>query len=179
MRCDLGCYGVKHVQSPNLDKLAESGVLFTRAYCQQAVCNPSRVSLLTGLRPDATRVWDLETDFRTTIPDAVTIPQHFRKHGYRAAAFGKIFHNTFPDNVSWDEPTVYVGGAIAHSADNRRRLAEFKEQMKAAGKPQRTIERMRGPATEVQEQPDDMNFDGKQTTEAIAKLQALASGKQP
>jgi iduronate 2-sulfatase len=179
MRCDLGCYGVKHVQSPNLDQLAASGVLFTRAYCQQAVCNPSRVSLLTGLRPDSTRVWDLNTDFRTTIPEAVTIPQHFRQHGYRAVAFGKIFHNIFPDNVSWDEPTCYVGGVIAHSGDSRRRLADFKQHMKAAGKPPRAIERMRGPATEVQEQPDDMNFDGKQTTEAIAKLRALAMGEQP
>lgn len=179
MRCDLGCYGVTHVHSPNLDKLAKAGVLFKRAYCQQAVCNPSRVSLMTGLRPDSTRVWDLVTDFRTTIPDAVTIPQYFRKHGYRAVAFGKIFHNTFPDNVSWSEPTRYVGGVIAHSPANRRRLADFKQQMKAAGKAALAIERIRGPATEVQEQSDDMNFDGKQTSEAIAKMRSLAQGKEP
>jgi arylsulfatase A-like enzyme len=179
MRCDLGCYGAKHVRSPNLDALAASGVLFTRAYCQQAVCNPSRVSLMTGLRPDFTLVWDLTTDFRTTVPGAVTIPQHFRTHGYRAVAFGKIFHNTFPDDASWDEPTVYVGGAVAYSPDNRRRLAEFKGVMKAAGRPQAAIDRMRGPATEVQDQPDEMNFDGKQTTAAIAKLKTLAAGKGP
>lgn len=183
MRCDLGCYGVKHVLSPNLDKLAASGVLFTRAYCQQAVCNPSRVSLMTGLRPDATKVWDLTTDFRTTIPDAVTIPQHFRKNGYRALAFGKIFHNTFPDNVSWDEPTRYaedvVEDVIDYSKQNKQRLAEFKRQMKAAGKPAKAIERIRGPATEVQEQPDEKNFDGRLTAEALAKMREIASDTSP
>src|SRR6478609_3967385 len=92
MRCELGCYGVTHVKTPNLDRLASSGVLFTRAYCQQAVCNPSRVSLLTGLRPDSTKVWDLVTEMRSVMPDVVTLPQHFRQHGYRAVAYGKIFH---------------------------------------------------------------------------------------
>ena len=101
MRCELGCYGSKEVLSPNLDRLAASGVLFKRAYCQVAVCNPSRASLMTGLRPDTLKVWDLPADFRTTVPDAVTIPQHFRKHGYRALGFGKIFHDPFPDNVSF------------------------------------------------------------------------------
>jgi iduronate 2-sulfatase len=179
MRCDLGCYGVKHVLSPNIDQLAASGVLFQRAYCQQAVCNPSRVSLMTGLRPDTTRVWDLVTDFRTTIPNAVTIPQHFRAHGYRAVAFGKIFHNTFPDNVSWDEPTHQAQNVARYSPANQQLLTKFKQQLKADGKPQELIERLRGPATEIQEQPDEKNFDGRQTLDAIEKMHKLAQQDQP
>ncbi len=179
MRCELGCYGTKHVVSPNLDKLAASGVLFTRAYCQQAVCNPSRVSLLTGLRPDTTKVWDLVTEMRTVMPNVVTLPQHFRQHGYRAVAYGKIFHNPFPDAASWDEPTHNAQDVIAYSEVNRERLAEFKSAMKAAGKNEATVKRMRGPATEIQEQPDDKNFDGKQTSDALAKLRELSAGKSP
>jgi arylsulfatase A-like enzyme len=179
MRCELGCYGAKHVHSPNMDKLAASGVLFNRAYCQQAVCNPSRVSLMTGLRPDTTRVWDLVTEMRTVMPDVVTLPQHFRQHDYRAVAYGKIFHNPFPDAVSWDEPTHNAQGVVTYSEENRARLAAFREKMRADGKPQNAIARMRGPATEIQEQPDDMNFDGKQTSDALAKMRELAAGKSP
>jgi iduronate 2-sulfatase len=179
MRCELGCYGAAHVKSPNLDRLAASGVLFTRAYCQQAVCNPSRVSLLTGLRPDTTRVWDLVTEMRTVNPDVVTLPQHFRQHGYRAVAYGKIFHNPFPDAASWDEPTHNAQNVVAYSDANRERLASYREQMKAAGKSRDAIKRMRGPATEAQEQPDEKNFDGKQTSDALAKLRELSAGKAP
>lgn len=89
LRLELGCYGVKEIKSPNIDRFAASGVAFSRAYCQQAVCNPSRVSLMTGLRPDSTKVWDLVTEMRTKIPDVVTLPQYFRQHGYRAVAYGK------------------------------------------------------------------------------------------
>ena len=179
MRCDLGCYGVKHVHTPNIDQLAASGVLFQRAYCQQAVCNPSRVSLMTGLRPDSTRVWDLVTDFRTTIPNAITIPQHFRDHGYRAVAFGKIFHNTFPDDVSWDEPTYQAQNVARYSPANQQRLAKFKQELREAGKSTDLIERLRGPATEIQEQPDENNFDGRQTLDAIEKMRVLAKQNQP
>jgi iduronate 2-sulfatase len=179
MRCDLGCYGAPHVQSPNLDRLASSGVLFSRAYCQQAVCNPSRVSLLTGLRPDTTQVWDLVTEMRSVMPDVVTLPQHFRRHGYRAVAFGKIFHNPFPDAASWDEPTHKAENVVGYSETNRQRLAEFRRQMRAAGASEAAVTRMRGPATEVQEQPDDNNFDGKQTSDALAKLRALSAGEAP
>jgi arylsulfatase A-like enzyme len=179
MRCELGCYGAKHVHSPNMDKLAASGVLFNRAYCQQAVCNPSRVSLMTGRRPDSTRVWDLVTEMRTVMPDVVTLPQHFRQHGYRAVAYGKIFHNPFPDAASWDEPTHNARDVIAHSDANRARLAAYREKMRADGKSRDAIERMRGPATEIQEQPDDKNFDGKQTSDALVKMRELSAGKSP
>src|SRR5690242_11316991 len=74
LRPELGCYG-GHAITPNLDALAKRAVLFDRAYCQQAVCSPSRTSMLTGRRPDTTRIYDLETHFRTTIPDVITLPQ--------------------------------------------------------------------------------------------------------
>ena len=101
LRPELGCYGSKVAKSPHMDALANSGVTFLRAYCQQAVCNPSRASLMTGLRPDTIKVWDLKTDFRTARPDAVTLTQQFMKHGYHAAGIGKIFHNNIQDPASW------------------------------------------------------------------------------
>ena len=104
LRPELGCYGSNIAKSPNIDRFAESAVTFTRAYCQQAVCNPSRASLMTGLRPDTIKVWDLQTDFRKTTPDAVTLPQQFMKHGYHAVGIGKIFHNNIQDPLSWSEP---------------------------------------------------------------------------
>src|SRR6478735_7389169 len=78
LRPALACAGDPHAKTPNIDKLAARGTVFTRAYCQQAVCSPSRSSLLTGRRPDSTRVYDLVTHFRKALPDVVTLPQHFK-----------------------------------------------------------------------------------------------------
>ncbi|MGY8731904.1 MAG: sulfatase-like hydrolase/transferase, partial [Pirellulales bacterium] len=96
LRPELGCYGALHIDSPNIDALAASGRLFQRAYCQQAVCNPSRTSLMTGLRPDSIGVTGNHAHFRTEHPDVVTLPQLFKNHGYHTAAIGKIYHGVFP-----------------------------------------------------------------------------------
>lgn len=104
LRPELGCYGHPVVKSPNIDRLASRGLLFNRAYCQQAVCNPSRASLMTGLRPETLNVLDLPTHFRDQKPNAVTIAQHFKQNGYHTQAFGKIFHTAHgnrDDALSW------------------------------------------------------------------------------
>ena len=101
LRPELGCYG-QPVKSPHIDRLASQGMLFERAYVQVALCMPSRVSMLTGRRPDTTGVVDFSVRFRSVLPDVVTLPRHFKNNGYHAAAFGKIFHND--DKASWSEP---------------------------------------------------------------------------
>lgn len=92
LRDALGCYGDRAVQTPNLDRLAVRGVRFERAYVQYPVCNPSRSSFLTGLRPDQTGVLDNNTILRSKSADVVTLPQLLKANGWRSEAFGKIFH---------------------------------------------------------------------------------------
>lgn len=102
----VGCLGGHpDVKTPNLDRLAERGVLFTNAYCAAPACNPSRAALMTGIRPSTSGVYLNSQPWRQSpvLKDAVTIPQHFMAHGYKALGSGKIYHGRFPDPASWNE----------------------------------------------------------------------------
>ncbi|MFV0592969.1 MAG: sulfatase-like hydrolase/transferase [Draconibacterium sp.] len=107
LRPEINCYGAKQMHTPNLDRLASDGIIFERAYCQQAVCAPSRNTVLTGLRPDALGIYDLQTFFRKKVPDVITLPQHFKNNGYHTEAMGKIYHTghgNSDDRLSWSVP---------------------------------------------------------------------------
>lgn len=99
----IGCYGYD-VETPAIDELARRGMRFDRAYCQDTLCNPSRVSFLSGLRPDKTRVFTLTTHTREHLGDWVMLPEYFRKNGYFTVQVGKIYHTDdgFEDPRSWD-----------------------------------------------------------------------------
>lgn len=168
LRTTLGCYGDPVARTPNIDALAARGVRFTRAYCQQAVCNPSRQSLLTGRRPDTLRVWDLKTHFRQTSPGTVTLPEYFRDRGYFARSIGKIFHGEAPmaDPPSWSVPEQLE--YVAKRDDYR--LPENRA-------PRAT---QKAAATEFAGEADDDYPDGKVAAGAVAALEQAAreaSGK--
>jgi len=190
LRPELGCYGVDYAISPNIDKLAENGILFNNAYCQSAVCNPSRASLMTGLRPNSNKVWDLWTDLRKTVPDVVTLPQYFKNNGYNTVATGKIYHNTMPDSLSWSEKKLHIKGYpfdpdatyVGEKAlDN---LEKRKQEITDAGNKERYIDRigewyLKAYSTECEDVPDNAYYDGAQTDMAIEKLEELSKKDQP
>jgi arylsulfatase A-like enzyme len=191
LRPQTRAYGCAKMVTPHLDALAARGTLFLRAYCQQAVCSPSRTSLLTGRRPDTTRVYDLQTHFRLHLPDVVTLPQHFQAHGYHAQAFSKIYHGGLDDPRSWSVKHWAPGGPEYQKAETLAALQKLREEMKAQGKVEKTqvLERdpktgtvlkvsqptfrVRGPAWEDPDVADAALPDGKTADEAIRVLREV------
>ncbi len=167
LRPELGCYGVSEIKSPNIDQLARQGMVFDRAYCQQAVCSPSRSSLLTGTRPDTTKVYDLQTHFRKALPDVVALPQLFKNHGYFTAAMGKIYHHGLDDPASWSVPTIFP--KAPHGAERAPADADAPPGKKAA----------RGPSFRATDGPDNALHDGELADIAVKTLASLKTNTQP
>ena len=109
----IGSYGDQLAITPNIDAIAKNGTTFLNNHTQQAVCGPSRASLLTGKRPDYTKVWDLKTKMRDKNPDILTIPQYFKQNGYETIGIGKIYDPRCVDNnrdkPSWSIPHIKEG----------------------------------------------------------------------
>ena len=163
---DMGVYGHPIVKTPNLDRLASRGVRFDRAYNQFPLCSPSRVSLLTGLRPDTTRVHDLQTDFRTVLPDVLTLPQRFKRSGYLTARVGKIYHYGNPGDIGTsglDDPASW------DVAINPRGIDKDEEGQLTNLTPDRQL----GSALAyyASPAPDEAHTDGKVAAETIALLE--------
>jgi len=194
LRPEGGTFGPSPVRTPSIDALARRGTAFTRAYAQQAVCSPSRTSLLTGRRPDTTRIYDLQTHFRATIPSVVTLPEHFKRHGYHTQSFGKVYHEGLDDPQSWSVPHWMPSVPWNEAYGKRQTIDDIRRQresVQAQGRPLGPValERdaatgvtlklavggpvVRGPSWEDPDVADEALPDGELATKAIATLRVV------
>lgn len=184
LRPEIGAYGSKIAITPNLDKLAGEGILFERAYCQQAICSPSRACLMTGARPETIGVIENYTYFRDLNPDIVTLPQHFWNNGYETVYCGKIYHGKFTDEekswsrkpaidkVPFEKPNLIGGYALPENQ------GIFKNNQAEVRKKYPDIDHYalgRGPAFECADVSDQTYIDGYNTDLAIATMKDMAT----
>ena len=195
----LGCYGDTQILTPNIDKLAKSGTIFLNNQCQQAVCSPSRASLMFGMRPDKTKVWDLHTPVRTATKNVKSIAEHFKDNGYESVAFGKIFHISMAgkehDARSWSISYTKVnqnnypentGEPFAGHYQNPEKKKEmeklYQSYLSEGAKPGKArgmvLEKIK-PSTEMLDLPDEAYQDGQIANHAVKMIQQLANKEKP
>ncbi|MCB1225940.1 MAG: sulfatase [Verrucomicrobiales bacterium] len=176
LRPEMGCYGNAEVKTPNLDRLASTGLRLDRAYCQYAICGPSRASLLTGLRPDTLKIEEIDTFFRNTVPDVVTLPQHFKANGYESLYVGKVFHpGQTDDDISWSRPVRQPPRGSEYQLPESLEVMKKRRQEAEAkyGKEAQLQGMSAGPAWESAEAPDSAYPDCKTADAAIATLREV------
>ncbi|HEC42865.1 MAG TPA: iduronate sulfatase [Bacteroides sp.] len=167
LRPELNCYGQSHIHSPNIDAIADEGLLFQNAYCNIPVCGASRASLMTGLRPTQNRFLNYSTWAEKDAPGIKTLPGLFRDHGYATISNGKIFHHSTDSKESWDE--IWFPEIESTSRDYRL----------PANIALDTLPEKRGAAWERFDGADDKYFDGRIARKSINDLQKLKAGGRP
>jgi len=171
LRPQLGCYGQSQMVPPHIDRLAEEGVVFTRAYCQVPVCGATRASLLSGVRPTRDRFLTYMTWVDQDLPGCRTLPQHFREHGYTCLADGKVFHHaTDTAERSWSAPPWHP----RNDPHEHWRNYLLEENRKTDADDEH-----RGPPVECADVLDNAYYDGRIADRAIADLHKLAEAEQP
>ncbi|GJM33949.1 MAG: iduronate-2-sulfatase [Saprospiraceae bacterium] len=194
----LASYGNEQMHTPNFDRLAKMGVSFHNAHVQQAVCGPSRASIMTGMYPDHTKVWDLHTDFRESAPKLKSMPEYLITQGYETTGIGKIYHkgSSAPghDGKSWSIPhiipdnfdTKYGEPAFSYyqNEDTKAKMEALVKEaktkgIKGNGKQRNYVFDQLKPSTESADVPDEAYQDGLYTIAAIEKLQQLKETGKP
>ncbi|WP_396600662.1 sulfatase [Algibacter sp. R77976] len=167
LRSELGCYGSPTAITPNIDKLAKEGVMFNKAYTQQAICAPSRMSTLTGLRPQSLGIYSIFTPLRKVHKNVVTMPQLFKQNGYKTVSIGKVYHHASDDKSSWTthfpkESNSYV----------KPENIALMQRLKAEG-----VKPLKGPAFEDADVEDEAYKDGRAAKYAIETLNEIKDDK--
>ena len=178
----LGCYGDSAARTPHLDRFAARSLRFDLAFCNQAVCAPSRFSLMLGSRPTSTGLYTLGGRLRDAWPDAVTLPQHFAAHGYRTESLGKVFHIGH-GNVG--DPESF---SVPHFPE---KVVEYATRHRDRGDPLTREEALfenirldairslpRGPAFEEADVPDEAYADARVAAETVRRLRAAADRRR-
>ena len=197
----LGCYGNTLVKTPNIDRLAKMATVFNSNYCQQAVCGPTRASIMTGRRPDVTQIWNLTTQMRDINPDIVTLPQYLISQGYETSGIGKIYHPSSAisgvDPVSWSIPYLKskekdFAADFGEPANGQYQLAATKALMtpemikerkqknkELAQENDENPKSIKGPSTECIDVPDNAYQDGVNALLAKEQIIALSKKEKP
>ncbi|TMM55765.1 sulfatase [Maribacter algarum] len=189
LRPELGAYGSEIAITPNMDALAADGLLFNNAYCQEAICSPSRASIMTGARPETINVIENFTYFRDENPDIVTLPQHLWANGYETVYTGKIFHPGYTDEEkSWSRKP-YSGPDVSPIPkrirgyvleENQEMFKKNREEVIAKyGKNAPRNGLGKGPSYEFADAPDHTYDDGHSTDLAIATMKEMAGEDKP
>ena len=195
----LGCYGDETIKTPNIDRLAKRGTVFRSNDCQQAVCGPTRASIMTGMRPDYTKVWDLKTKMRDMNPNILTMPQHFAANGYSAQGIGKVYDPRCVDDEldapSWTVPFYSTNNKYYPRENGRPALGRYqsKETKELAEKYQKeglakglnqkelndfVVSKVR-PTVECVDVPDNAYGDGANALQSKDILIQLKQKNQP
>ena len=196
----LGCYGNTLVKSPNIDRLAKLATVFNKNYCQQAICGPTRASIMTGTRPDVTKIWNLTTQMRDVNPNLVTLPQYLITQGYTTSGIGKIYHPSSAiggvDPVSWSIPYLkakesdfpaefgFPANGQYQLPETKARMtpeiiAERKKQSKDLVANDENPKSIKGPSTECMDVPDNAYQDGANALLAKEQIIKLSKDNKP